>query len=212
RAQSAQAGTDALAAAGHDDRADRSRQVCRAALRARRSAAGNRALPADPQALPPHLAPDHRRYQPRPRRSQPALAHALRRAPPDAACLAARAAAPAQRRAAALVRAARCSLARCAGALRLVGRTGRRDRGLLLESAHVFWGTPMPSFDVVSKLDLHELTNAIDQANRELSNRFDFKGSDAVFVRTAETIVPLKAQDQFQLKQMLEILKQLLAS
>ncbi|HET7063479.1 MAG TPA: DUF520 family protein, partial [Rudaea sp.] len=42
----------------------------------------------------------------------------------------------------------------------------------------------MPSFDVVSKLDLHELTNAIDQANRELANRFDFKGSDAIFERS----------------------------
>ena len=51
----------------------------------------------------------------------------------------------------------------------------------------------MPSFDVVSKLDLHELTNAIDQANRELANRFDFKGSDAVFERSEETVVTLKA-------------------
>ena len=50
----------------------------------------------------------------------------------------------------------------------------------------------MPSFDVVSKLDLHELTNSIDQANRELANRFDFKGSDAVFERSEETVVTLK--------------------
>ena len=70
----------------------------------------------------------------------------------------------------------------------------------------------MPSFDVVSKLDLHELTNAVDQANRELANRFDFKGTDAVFERTAETVVTLKAQAEFQLKQMLDILKQRLAS
>lgn len=70
----------------------------------------------------------------------------------------------------------------------------------------------MPSFDVVSKLDLHELTNAIDQANRELANRFDFKGSDAVFERTEETVVTLKAPAEFQLKQMLEILKQRLAA
>ena len=65
----------------------------------------------------------------------------------------------------------------------------------------------MPSFDVVSKLDLHELTNSIDQANRELANRFDFKGSDAVFERSEETVVTLKAPAEFQLKQMLEILK-----
>jgi uncharacterized protein YajQ (UPF0234 family) len=70
----------------------------------------------------------------------------------------------------------------------------------------------MPSFDVVSKLDLHELTNSIDQANRELANRFDFKGSDAVFERSEETVVTLKAPAEFQLKQMLEILKQRLAA
>ena len=70
----------------------------------------------------------------------------------------------------------------------------------------------MPSFDVVSKLDLHELTNAVDQANRELVNRFDFKGSGAEFERTEETVVTLKAQAEFQLKQMLDILKQRLAS
>ena len=70
----------------------------------------------------------------------------------------------------------------------------------------------MPSFDVVSKLDLHELTNAVDQANRELTNRFDFKGSGAEFERTEETVVTLKAQAEFQLKQMLDILKQRLAS
>ena len=70
----------------------------------------------------------------------------------------------------------------------------------------------MPSFDIVSKLDLHELTNALDQANRELANRFDFKGSDAVFERSEETVVTLKAPAEFQLKQMLDILKQRLAS
>ena len=70
----------------------------------------------------------------------------------------------------------------------------------------------MPSFDVVSKLDLHELTNSIDQANRELATRFDFKGSDAVFERSEETVVTLKAPAEFQLKQMLEILKQRLAA
>jgi uncharacterized protein YajQ (UPF0234 family) len=70
----------------------------------------------------------------------------------------------------------------------------------------------MPSFDIVSKLDLHELTNAIDQANRELTNRFDFKGTDAVFEREGESVVVLKAQAEFQLKQMLDILKQRLAA
>jgi hypothetical protein len=70
----------------------------------------------------------------------------------------------------------------------------------------------MPSFDVVSKLDFHELTNAVDQANRELANRFDFKGTDAVFERDEETVVMLKAQAEFQLKQMFDILKQRLAA
>lgn len=70
----------------------------------------------------------------------------------------------------------------------------------------------MPSFDAVSKLDLHELTNAIDQANRELANRFDFKGTGAEFERSEESVVTLKAQAEFQLKQMLDILKQRLAS
>lgn len=70
----------------------------------------------------------------------------------------------------------------------------------------------MPSFDIVSKLDLHELTNAVDQANRELGNRFDFKGTDAIFDREGESTVVLKAQAEFQLSQMLDILKQRLAS
>ena len=70
----------------------------------------------------------------------------------------------------------------------------------------------MPSFDVVSELDLHELTNAIDQANRELTTRFDFKGTGAVFEREEESTIVLKAQAEFQLKQMLDILKQRLAA
>jgi len=70
----------------------------------------------------------------------------------------------------------------------------------------------MPSFDIVSKIDLHELTNALDQANRELANRFDFKGTDAQFERSEESVITLKAQAEFQLKQMLDILKQRLAA
>ncbi len=63
----------------------------------------------------------------------------------------------------------------------------------------------MPSFDIVSELDLHEVTNAIDQANREVGTRFDFKGSGAKY-ELNETIVTLTAQADFQLKQMMEIL------
>jgi uncharacterized protein YajQ (UPF0234 family) len=68
----------------------------------------------------------------------------------------------------------------------------------------------MPSFDVVSEVDSHEVTNAVDQANRELSQRFDFKDSGAVFELNDMT-VSVKAQVEFQLKQMLEILKLRLA-
>ena len=64
----------------------------------------------------------------------------------------------------------------------------------------------MPSFDVVSELNAHELTNAVDQANRELSQRFDFKDTGAVF-ELEEHTVTMKAQVDFQLKQMLDILK-----
>ena len=64
----------------------------------------------------------------------------------------------------------------------------------------------MPSFVAVSELNLHEVTNAIDQANRELSQRFDFKDTGARF-ELQEFTVTLHAQVDFQLRQMLEILK-----
>jgi len=64
----------------------------------------------------------------------------------------------------------------------------------------------MPSFDVVSKIDFHEVTNAIDQANREISNRFDFKGTDAKVELSDETIT-LFAENEFQLKQVDEIMR-----
>ncbi len=69
----------------------------------------------------------------------------------------------------------------------------------------------MPSFDVVSELDQHELTNAVDQANREITNRFDFKGSGAKF-ELVEYTVTLEAPSDFQLKQMLDILTQKLSA
>ncbi|MCE3004908.1 MAG: YajQ family cyclic di-GMP-binding protein [Xanthomonadaceae bacterium] len=64
----------------------------------------------------------------------------------------------------------------------------------------------MPSFDVVSQVDQHELGNAIDQASRELGNRFDFRGIDATYVREGDAIL-LSAPGDFQLQQMLEILR-----
>jgi uncharacterized protein YajQ (UPF0234 family) len=67
----------------------------------------------------------------------------------------------------------------------------------------------MPSFDAVSELDTHELTNAVDQANRELDTRFDFKGTGASFtLKEKEFTVSLKAPAEFQLKQMMDILTQ----
>jgi len=65
----------------------------------------------------------------------------------------------------------------------------------------------MPSFDVVSEFDAHEATNAIDQANREVTNRFDFKGTGSKFV-LEENVVNLTSQSEFQLQQMLDILRQ----
>jgi cyclic-di-GMP-binding protein len=64
----------------------------------------------------------------------------------------------------------------------------------------------MPSFDVVSELNHHEVENAVDQASRELDSRFDFKGTGAKFEREGTTVT-LEAPADFQLRQMLEILK-----
>jgi uncharacterized protein YajQ (UPF0234 family) len=64
----------------------------------------------------------------------------------------------------------------------------------------------MPSFDVVSKVDEHELANAVDQANREIQNRFDFKGADASFKIDKESVL-LKAPSEFQVQQMDDILR-----
>jgi len=70
----------------------------------------------------------------------------------------------------------------------------------------------MPSFDVVSEVDKHELTNAIDQANRELSTRFDFKGVAASFEQDGDKLIKLTAPTDFQIKQMADILKQRLGA
>ncbi|MEM8561900.1 MAG: YajQ family cyclic di-GMP-binding protein [Pseudomonadota bacterium] len=64
----------------------------------------------------------------------------------------------------------------------------------------------MPSFDVVSEVDLHELTNAVDQAGRIVANRFDFKGVDASFEREDRTVV-IAAEAEFQVGQMEDMLR-----
>jgi hypothetical protein len=64
----------------------------------------------------------------------------------------------------------------------------------------------MPSFDIVSEVDKHELTNAVDQANRELANRYDFRGTDAK-VDQSDKVLTLHADSDFQLDQLLDILR-----
>lgn len=64
----------------------------------------------------------------------------------------------------------------------------------------------MPSFDIVSEFDQHEASNAVDQANREVQTRFDFKGVDASFTLEGES-VQVEADVDFQLKQMLDVLR-----
>ena len=65
----------------------------------------------------------------------------------------------------------------------------------------------MPSFDVVSEVDMHEINNAIDQSNREVGTRFDFKGADARFELSSDTEIQLSAESDFQVRQMVEILR-----
>ncbi|MEC9340586.1 MAG: YajQ family cyclic di-GMP-binding protein [Pseudomonadota bacterium] len=69
----------------------------------------------------------------------------------------------------------------------------------------------MPSFDIVSQIDQHELTNAVDQANREVSNRFDLKGSGAKVTQDANQLT-VTAPNEFQIEQVLDILKNKLAA
>jgi len=68
----------------------------------------------------------------------------------------------------------------------------------------------MPSFDTVSEVDLQEVRNAVDQAGRVIDTRFDFKGVDASFEQIEAEII-LKAEQEFQLQQMLDILREKLA-
>lgn len=63
----------------------------------------------------------------------------------------------------------------------------------------------MPSFDIVFEVDKQELRNAVDQTNKEVTNRFDFKGSDAR-VEQAEYVLTVYADDDFKLKQVQDIL------
>ncbi|MCP5245244.1 MAG: YajQ family cyclic di-GMP-binding protein [Burkholderiales bacterium] len=64
----------------------------------------------------------------------------------------------------------------------------------------------MPSFDIVSEVDGHEVRNAVDQTNKEVGSRFDFKGSDAR-VEQAELLLNVYADDEFKLEQVQDILR-----
>jgi uncharacterized protein YajQ (UPF0234 family) len=63
----------------------------------------------------------------------------------------------------------------------------------------------MPSFDITSEVNKVELRNAIDQSNKEIATRFDFKGSDAR-IEEADLLLTVHADDDFKLKQVMEIL------
>ena len=68
----------------------------------------------------------------------------------------------------------------------------------------------MPSFDIKSEINSHELQNGVNQANRIIDNRFDFKGSGAKFSLDADYIT-LSTQEEYQIHQMLPILKESLS-
>lgn len=63
----------------------------------------------------------------------------------------------------------------------------------------------MPSFDIISEFDKHELTNAVDQANKEVTTRFDFKGTDSSFELNDDKVI-MFSQSTFQLQQMFSVI------
>jgi uncharacterized protein YajQ (UPF0234 family) len=69
----------------------------------------------------------------------------------------------------------------------------------------------MPSFDIVSEVNRQEVMNAVNQANRELDKRFDFKGANAKFELEGDQVT-MRAPNDFQLKQMFDILTERLSS
>ncbi len=68
----------------------------------------------------------------------------------------------------------------------------------------------MPSFDIVSQVDRQEVKNAVEQANKEITNRFDFKGSDAR-IEQSELLLAVYADDEFKLNQVTDVLRARLA-
>jgi len=68
----------------------------------------------------------------------------------------------------------------------------------------------MPSFDIVSQVNQQEIKNAVEQANKEIANRFDFKGSDAR-IEQGENLLTIYADDEFKLGQVTDVLRGRLA-
>ena len=79
-------------------------------------------------------------------------------------------------------------------------------RGMMAVIVNEFGELSMPSFDVISEVDLHELTNAVDQASRIVANRFDFKGVEASFERDERRVV-IVGEAEFQVEQMQDMLR-----
>jgi cyclic-di-GMP-binding protein len=89
-------------------------------------------------------------------------------------------------------------------------------QSLLLSRQNTLFGNAkeqkMPSFDVVSELNWHEVSNAVDQANREITTRYDFKGVKAHYEIKDKSSVVMEAEAEPQLRQMSDILNQKLVS
>ena len=68
----------------------------------------------------------------------------------------------------------------------------------------------MPSFDIVSEVDQHEVANAVDQTSREVATRFDFKGTDTR-IEHKDASITIHAENEFQIKQVVDILHQKMA-
>lgn len=62
----------------------------------------------------------------------------------------------------------------------------------------------MPSFDIISEVDLHELSNAVDNANRAISQRFDFKGTETAVKKVKDDVI-ISSESEFQVDQVLTI-------
>jgi len=76
-----------------------------------------------------------------------------------------------------------------------------------VEPRRINWRIYMPSFDVVSELDKHEVTNAVDNAIKELDRRYDLKGKGSFEFTEKDLLIKMTAEEGFQLEAMIEILK-----